>query len=388
MTKEKNDDLSILKQEPFSDCIKQLEELISQNNRVFLLGAGCSRCAGLPLTSELTDKVLKKLSTSGGKAEKILTAIQKQFQGSTLTTIEDYMSELVDLLAIAERRKEKNSSKKDISLDGVDYDADMLRDALAAIKETIAECLDSKELEIDTHRQFVTAVHHILRSGKTESTVPVDYFVLNYDTLIEDALALECFSYVDGFTGGATGWWDTDTFKKHDSIARVLKVHGSIDWCQLENDLVPRRLRSGGKTCYKIVPKNKVMIWPASTKYQETQKDPFAQILSIMRQSMRPELHSEVVLTICGYRFNDSHINIELERALKESDGRLTLLAFTEFDRPQGQLEQWHLDMTITEQIRIYAKRGFFHGKVQSSADKDLPWWKFENLTRILGGER
>lgn len=51
------EDLSFLKQVKFSDPIKKLEELMSQNKRSFLIGAGCSLCAGLPLTTQLTTEV-------------------------------------------------------------------------------------------------------------------------------------------------------------------------------------------------------------------------------------------------------------------------------------------------------------------------------------------
>ena len=51
--------LSAVTAEPFSAAVSQLHELISGcNGMAFLIGAGCSRCAGLPLTKELTDMVL------------------------------------------------------------------------------------------------------------------------------------------------------------------------------------------------------------------------------------------------------------------------------------------------------------------------------------------
>jgi len=130
------------------------------------------------------------------------------------------------------------------------------------------------------------------------------------------------------------------------------------------------------------------MIWPAATKYRETQRDPYAQMISMMRAILRPSKNSEAILTICGYRFGDSHINLELDRALRESEQRLTIVAFTSDDEPKGQLEEWTKDPMVQDQVRIYAKRGFFHGNEQIKSKKDLPWWKFETITRLLGGER
>jgi hypothetical protein len=40
------------------------------------------------------------------------------------------------------------------------------------------------------------------------------------------------------------------------------------------------------------------------------------------------------------------------------------------------------------EQVLLFANRGFFHGTQSATTTTDLLWWKFENITRLLGGER
>lgn len=384
---ESSNDLSFLKEAKFADSIKKLEELMSQNKRSFLLGAGCSLCAGLPLMSQLTNEVKNDTALSGATKD-LLQIIETKFSGSTTATIEDFMSEFVDLLSIAERREESGATSVKIDIDSKPYSAEQLRDCLKDIKSSIAKYIESKKLDVSTHREFIRAVHQTLRSGKGNGLGLVDYFVLNYDTLLEDVLAIERLSYSDGFAGGSTAWWDDSAFKQNGLQARVFKIHGSIDWVQLEEDPLPRRIRASGEKFSGIKPKDKVIIWPASTKYQESQRNPYAQILANMRNILRPVVHSETVLAVCGYRFGDSHINIEIDRALRESEGRLTVLIFTENDQPVGQIKTWIDDVNIREQIRIYAKRGFYHGQTSIVSDVDLPWWKFEVLTRILGGER
>ena len=379
------DDLSLFNHKPFSDVVNKIEEFMSQSNRTFLLGAGCSRCAGLPLTSELTTEVLEKLDESS-ITKTLLSSVKQCFTGSEEATIEDYMSELVDLLAIAERRKERGASKVTVDLGGKSYEVTDLQRALDGIKRCISDCID-KQLDVSIHQQFVKAVHRTLRAGKTDNVKAVDYFILNYDTLIEDALALERLSYADGFCGGATGWWDEKSFDADGMDARVLKIHGSIDWCIVGDDTFPHRMHPKN-TFTNVDPKEKVLIWPAATKYRETQLDPYAQVMGLMRLSLSTNTGSEVVLTICGYRFGDSHINIEIDRALHESHGRLTLLIFTELDEPEGQMKKWLGDPAVRDQVRIHAKRGFFHGEEAILSDTDLPWWKFEMLTRLLGGAR
>jgi len=131
----------------------------------------------------------------------------------------------------------------------------------------------------------------------------------------------------------------------------------------------------------------RIVIWPASTKYRETQLDPYAQLASLAREVLRPKDGSQRVLAVCGYKFGDSHINLELDRALRASRD-LTLVVFWSEEALDGQLKGWHDDVSIREQVLIYGKRAFWHGDTVGASADDLPWWRFENITRLLGGER
>jgi hypothetical protein len=70
-----SDDLSPLKESVFATALNELDDLLTQGGKAFLIGAGCSKCAGLPLMAELTSKTLTstKLSTT---TKTILSAIE------------------------------------------------------------------------------------------------------------------------------------------------------------------------------------------------------------------------------------------------------------------------------------------------------------------------
>jgi len=278
------DELTALRKEPFAEQVVQLTKLLSQSKRAFVIGAGCSKCAGLPLMEELTERVLDSLPNDG-TAHAVLAGLQKHFDGSVGCTIEDYMSELVDHIAIAERRKLRSAAAAKVSINSTDYSPDDLATALTEIKNSIAGVIGSATPTISVHRQFVRAIHQLLQSGKAGPPTRVDYYTLNYDTLFEDALSLERIPVADGFNGGATGWWDARAYEDGSAHARILKVHGSIDWCLWASDVLPRRVRQGLAVDGAREP---VLIWPASTKYREAQRDPFAQIVEAMRRSLRP----------------------------------------------------------------------------------------------------
>ena len=147
-----SDALEPFRHSPFTEPVAELERLLSQSQRVFLMGAGCSKCAGLPLMPELTKAVLEQLA---GKPEPlaVLKGLEHNFDGSTQCTIEDYMSELVDLVCIAERRKLRGAQDACVSLDGQTYTADVLLNSLAAIKDAIASSIAGTSVAIDVHRR-------------------------------------------------------------------------------------------------------------------------------------------------------------------------------------------------------------------------------------------
>lgn len=378
-----HDDFKPLQKPPFVEAMNKFEELMTQSGRVFLLGAGASKCAGVPLTAELTEEVLNSKDCQDATKD-ILKKLKNSFEGSKDANIEDYLSELIDLVAIARRRAERGANVNKITLDGKTHDPDELSRSTEEIKSAIASAIN-KKASISTHWEFVRLVHKPIRPGLAPSGGAVDYLVLNYDTLIEDALALAKIPFADGLGGGATGWWDESTFDQKGLEARVLKLHGSINWVEMSNDPLPRRLSSNldmGKET-----QTQILIWPASTKYRETLRDPFAQVLSIARKSLRPIGRGQKVLVTCGYSFGDSHINLEIDRALRESDG-LTVIAFSSDEIPNGKLKEWHDDKSLRDRVLIFCRRGFYHGTKEEKFSEDLPWWKFENVTRILGGER
>lgn len=371
--------------DPFKEVIERFENLLSRSGRAFLFGAGCSKCANLPLTAELTKKTLASDILSDD-AKKILDSIQEQFNGSVPPAhIEDYLSELIDHIAIASRRCIRNAGTKMIPLGDSEYSAEQLLAAAEQIKQAVATIIGDKVV-IDTHKRFIEAVHRLLRPGKVTASQSVDYLVLNYDTLVEDSLALCQISYADGMDGGVSGWWDPRTFERKDLGARVYKLHGSIDWIELPGTTLPYRIAE--KINLPGEQKGRVLIWPASTKYRETQLDPYAQLADRARRVLNPQRGNQRVLVICGYSFGDSHINIEIERALRESAGDLTVIAFTHEDSPAGKLKEWHEDKNISDQVLIFANKGFFHNEDVRHSDEPLLWWKFENITTILEGGR
>ena len=77
--------------EKFSAPISQFRELVSSSDALtFLMGAGCSRCAGMPLTNELTDMVMNSTKVDR-KTKEVLAVVKGQFENGVGANIEDYL---------------------------------------------------------------------------------------------------------------------------------------------------------------------------------------------------------------------------------------------------------------------------------------------------------
>lgn len=377
-------ELSILKDPCLLGPLEELEQLLSQTPKAFLLGAGCSVCAGLPTMMELTARVETDLP-GGSSGRRVLDELLASLAGEGQPNIEDYMSELVDLLSLAKRRESCSATTCEIAIGDSLFSALQLEEALEEIKQATADCLIPDNCPASSHQAFVSALHRTLQAGRGHQSEPVDYFVLNYDTLIEDALSLEKVLLADGFEGGTTAWWNEDTYDDRPVRARVFKLHGSIDWRVLEGETTPRRIRPSLRD---ETGSGRLLIWPAATKYQEAQRDPFAQIMTRLRARLRPGKGSELVVAVIGYSFGDAHVNVELDQAVRDSEGRLTIVALSSDEVPGGLLSEWLDDPDVREHVRVYARRGFYHGSETVKVDVDVPWWRFEVFTKLIGGVR
>lgn len=361
----------------FEGARERFRQLL-EKPKAFLLGAGCSKSAGLPLTGALAEYILndEKVCT---QTKSLLLDIQGKYKASDASNIEDHLGEVTDHLAIAERKDGRQAANGGTNaIYGKEYSTDDLREAAKEVKESIARIIESRMLRADMgdYRRFVVSVHGHLVAGKIGNNC-TDYLCLNYDTLLERALALEKIPFADGMEGGEIGWWNPDTYDDRKGLsARVFKLHGSIDWRALDGEPLPRRIGAG----VNLPNSKEFMIWPASTKYRETQRDPYAQVAKqgwdAVVGGKRPD--TDKVLIIYGYRFADGHINNEIERCICESKGHLTVVAFLGCDKPEGKIKDWLSDERISSQILAYAKKGFFHGAHAQTSTDELPWWKFE----------
>lgn len=379
--------------EASTDLLNQVDQHLNHPNQAWLLGAGISKDAGLPLMMDLTAQVFKR---ADGKAHAaVLNAMKAELPPGA--HIEHMLSQLGDYMAIAKRVVTKT-----VTFAGAAYGLDNLEGAHEAITGDIAEVIrwgyisayegaaeivgspENPIVSVEHHFNFVKALFEKRQAGLREPRRPVHFFTTNYDTLLEDAISLGRYPCWDGFSGGAVA------FREHrfgrgvpneGLRAKLIKLHGSIDWIMGEDGDV-WRVRNNDKYPSR---KGRVFIHPQSTKYVATQKDPFAAQFSMLRELIGS--NSELVLVVCGYSFGDEHINEELERALSLPGNKTTLIAFCrESDGLPPDIERWRKS-SWGERVYALTQKGLYcgvHGPLLQKEEGEHEWWSFRGVTQFL----
>lgn len=382
----------------FENLVEELRNHLDASCQNWLFGAGISFDGNIPLMYPLTvivEEVIKAADNDQDKAiyDSIVSELNEHAH------VEHYLSHLGDLIAISERVKNESAI-----INGNSYSQKELRHLHATIISAIGNTVrygykkiegevtigtaETPIVEIKSHIDFIKS---LFRSrANLKSRTKLTFFTTNYDTLLEDALALEKYTVTDGFSGGAVGFWNAE--KEFNNSTRepdncfLYKLHGSIDWVR-DEECGLLRTRYGTK--YLSDPSN-IMIYPQATKYVETQKDPFASLFSGLRAALNT--NQENVFIFCGYSFMDEHINLEIESALKASSNKTNIIAFVK-ETPVGEikinptLDVWLKNEDFGKRVFVAGEKGLYNNSVDpvsNGAGLDLQWWTFAGLTEFI----
>ncbi|MXR69202.1 SIR2 family protein [Shewanella sp. JBTF-M18] len=377
------------------ELFSQIEEHLKCTELNWLMGAGISFDAKLPLMYPLTNKVKKDLKADDQDVfDKIVAPLFTELPQEC--HIEHILSHLGDYAALAERSKDKK-----ISINGAEVTLVELQEAHRLILDSISNVIRSGYVEdkagntteqgtiaepiveIDSHLEFVDTLFNHAGAGIYERRKSVNIFTTNYDTLLEDALALNKIPYWDGFSGGAVAHRTQrygEPLPTNGQRANLIKMHGSIDWFLCEKGHV-WRVRDNVR-----YPKadRRVLIYPQATKYIATQQDPFSAQFDLFRKALNSS--NSNVLAVCGYSFGDDHINNEIEFALSKDDNRTVLVAFLECrEEIPSCLERWRKS-SYGSRVIIASLHGLYVGAQGpfKRKDDDDYWWTFKGVTSVL----
>jgi hypothetical protein len=295
---------SIVTEDP-SRQISYLRQCLSSNKKPLglFLGAGCpmairvgeNGCAPLiPDIAGITRQVQHDLQAASDCAP-LLQSIDGHFQkdGRSTYTIEDILTHVRSLLAVAGKDTVRGLTAANL---------DLLDTRICDIIHRVVQ----KDLPGPS-----TPYHHVAAwAHAIPRTYPVEVFTTNYDLLLEQAFEDVRVPYFDGFAGVRCPFFDLRAMEE-DQIpsrwARLWKLHGSINWYQVEGKGVFRGTPIGGI-------KTKPVIHPSHLKYQDSRRMPYLAMLDRLRAFLK---NPAATLVLSGYSFRDEHINEVLVQNLE-----------------------------------------------------------------------
>ncbi|PZW64179.1 SIR2-like protein [Pseudomonas sp. URMO17WK12:I6] len=299
--------------------LRYLRQSLSQDNESigFFLSAGCPLSVPMPDGEwplipdvlNLTEHINRELATNL-KYVCLLDELVKAERNSR--NIEDILSFIRSLSLVS-----KGGSVRGLS------ESDLLELEKLICKEIVKKINVVLPGDETPYHRFCSWIRSIDRKNA------IEVFTTNYDLLVEQSLEDLEVPYFDGFVGARRSFFDLravedNLIPKH--WTRLWKIHGSINWYQEFHDGQKRVFRSS-----EVKEEASHLIYPSHLKYEESRKMPYLALIDQLTRFVRKK---SSLLILCGYSFNDGHLNDAIVNALKANPTAMVLgLMFGEFHR-------------------------------------------------------
>ncbi|MGF6330150.1 hypothetical protein ABH909_003028 [Pseudomonas sp. BS3782 TE3695] len=190
---------------------------------------------------------------------------------------------------------------------------------LSQLEKTICEEIAKK---IDVELPPLDTPYHRLCNwiNSIDRKSAVEIFTTNYDLLLEQALESTQMPYFDGFVGSRKSFFDLRAVEENlipNHWTRLWKIHGSINW-YFEDEGSKKRVHRSSETKDRV----SHLIYPSHLKYEESRKMPYLALIDQLSRFIRKK---SSLLILCGYSFNDGHINDTILNALKANPTAMVL---------------------------------------------------------------
>lgn len=298
------------------DKLKEsLHRAINSTNLIVLLGSGASKAAiqpnekykAAPTMSDLWDEVKSCLPDDQFRC--VVSTILKESQEGDVER----------LLSLCKMKIELNGELKYTSdgEDGVEEDIDLVSFVRSA-EQKILERVDflSTETNLNSHKEFFRRL-----TSRSVEKPRLKIFTTNYDRCIEEAA--EGIVLIDGFSHSSIQKFNQDHFQYDivrrtpdgtsvsyiDNVAYLYKMHGSMDWRRRGDGQVIKSMGNSDDH-------EPVLIYPRSSKYQESFRQPYLDMFTAWQSALR---QPDTTLIISGFGFSDEHISAPIWSALESN---------------------------------------------------------------------
>lgn len=301
-----------------------LQTALHSTNVIVLLGSGASFCAKndggttAPSMGDLWDEVQIKVIASaqdiGMSFDEVAMSVTGQASASLKKNIEGLLSYCKIQLELLSVRAEV----------GEEFPEKKLKSSLEKFLKLAEETILARVGFVD-EKTTLTAHSALLQkfSRRSVEKPRVRLFTTNYDLCVEQAALRQNIVLIDGFSHSARQRFNRDNFQ-HDIVRRtpvstkaeyvdgvfhLYKLHGSIDWRRQSDNVVIRSMESRPEL-------RPVLIYPRSSKYQESFESPYLDMFAALQASLR---EPDTTLIVAGFGFADDHISSPIWSAVESN---------------------------------------------------------------------
>ncbi len=256
--------------------------------------------------------------------------------------------------------------------------------SILSSEKAIAMACDEKRNEA-----YSVLVNFLLSfASRTGSRERLNIFTTNYDRLIEVGAELAGVHLMDRFVGTMMPIFRSSRLNLDihynppgirgeprylEGVARLTKLHGSVDWVQNGDEIRRIGLPFGAEDIapYLKAPglygadTLKLMIYPNSAKDRETAEYPYVELFRDFAASIcRPNS----TLVTYGYGFGDDHINRVIHDMLTIPSTHLVVISFND---PIGRILQFYYESAHYDQMSVLLGKNL--GDITNLANDYLP---------------
>lgn len=337
----------------------------------YLAGStGGTTMSGSPFTSYKTE--IEEAAKEAAKAS-----------GREQGNIEDQIRTANDLL-LGLKILKKDSDVKDLQTN--------LNTVLTSFSKSILDSERGIAVSADEQKRenaFSVLVNFLLSfASRTGNRERLNLFTTNYDRLIEVGAELAGIHLMDRFVGTIMPIFRSSRLNLDihynppgirgeprylEGVARLTKLHGSVDWVQSENEIRRIGLPFGAADIapylqapgLKGIDALKLMIYPNSAKDRETAEYPYVELFRDFAAAIcRPNS----TLVTYGYGFGDEHINRVIHDMLTIPSTHLVVISF---DDPIGRILKFYYDSAHYDQMTLLMGKDL--GDITNLANDYLP---------------
>lgn len=254
-----------------------------------------------------------------------------------------------------------------------------------ALEKSIISLLKNADIALNYLKSFLISF-----SSRTATRDRLNIFTTNYDRFIEYGCDMAGIITIDRFIGKIKPVFRTTKLELDyhynppgirgepryvEGVARLTKLHGSIDWRFENNQIVKVPLGFGAE--YSSLDDSQkssdhLVIYPNSAKDIETAFYPYAELFRDLSYAIcRPNS----VLVTYGYSFGDSHINRILEDMLSIPSTHIVIIAYDDYT---GRIRRFY-ERNNPAQFTLLIGNHF--GDLKTLVDHYLPKAAIDRIT-------